>query len=286
MSDSFTLETLDADLRGLRIGLSGAIPEPGEWDGHALDWEILNAVTTLADTVFSGGGHLVHGSHPSFTPRILAQAAPYAEERGEPVATFVLSGLFAESPLARLLHDPRYLDKVLRLIVVPPVVPAGHEGHGAEDAAVRNASLTAMRERLIQEMDAMVIIGGKRWTGSEHTPGTVEELKLARDKGIPVFPLGGLGGMAKQLAEDPGNPAFAGAAEAKSAQPLGAAATDTALRAMRAPGHDQITEAFADTLAAVRPPLQADDAALVRSSRDYGRAIGIIARHLGSDGRR
>ena len=75
------------DLKGMRVGLSGAIPDTHDWaEGRAMDWEILNAVSTLADTVFRGGGILVHGSHPSFTPRIIAQAEPYATERGEPVS--------------------------------------------------------------------------------------------------------------------------------------------------------------------------------------------------------
>ncbi|MES9889888.1 MAG: hypothetical protein ABW165_02495 [Candidatus Thiodiazotropha sp.] len=202
MTNSIFSDKLDPDLRGQRVGLSGAIPETDEWAGRALDWELLNAVSTLADRVFSGGGHLVHGSHPSFTPRILAQAKPYAHERGEPVVTFVLSGLYGDSRLAQLLHDPKYHD-VLHLILVDPVILPGHEGHGAEDSVVRNASFKAMRERLIDEMDALVVIGGKRWRNSDNKPGTLEELKLARARNIPCYLLGGFGGMAADLSVQP-----------------------------------------------------------------------------------
>lgn len=204
-------EPLAHTLHGLRIGLSGAIPEQTEWAGRALDWEILNAVSTLADTVFDEGGHLVHGAHPSFTPRILAQAEPYAEERGKPVVTFVLSGLFAQEHLAKQLGQECYR-KVLELIVVDPVVPPGAEGHGAEDPRVRNESLTAMRQRLIGEIDALVVIGGKHWRGSPNTPeavkpGTAQELEMAIDRAIPCFLLGGFGGMAAELAKLPDYPA-------------------------------------------------------------------------------
>ena len=286
MSDTTLSEQLDPDLTGVRVGLSGAIPDPKEWAGRALDWEILNAVSTLADTVFSGGGVLVHGSHPSFTPRILAQATPYAEERGEPVVTFVLSGLFADSAIARQLQDPRHKD-VLRLIVVDPVIPPGHEGRGAEDPVVRNASLAAMRKRLVQEMDAMVIIGGKRWAESANKPGTAEELELARARGIPCYPLGGLGGMAKELADQPDSlmtPSVEGHAEADGTDRW-TTEKDASITVLAGGNARPFTatatrEREAATASRRRPVLSQADEALVRSTEDYGRAIGIIAKHL------
>ncbi len=296
-----------ADLGGRRIGLSGAIPDPDEWGGRALDWEILNAVSTLADTVFSGGGHLVHGSHPSFTPRILAQAEPYAEERGAPVATFLLSALFAEDPLVRLLreHEAR---GVCELVMVPAVYPPGHEGRGAGDAEVRNASLTAMRERLVEGLDLLFVIGGKRWSGSKYRPGTLEEAELAQARGIEVVPLGGLGGMAAELA--------AGLATGPDAEPIpirGSSRTpvldltfpasweggepEVSLDLLRAPGRTRgglrtfaRTRGF-DALpddagqgAAGGGARHADDT-FIRTTTDYGRAIGLVAERLARHGR-
>ncbi len=276
MNASTLSDPLDPDLRGRRIGLSGAIPEPGEWAGRALDWEILNAVTTLADTVFRGGGHLVHGAHPSFTPRILAQAEPYARERGAPVVTFVLSGLFADGLLARQLQEPRHAG-VLRLIVVDPVVPPGHEGCGAEDPAVRNASLAAMRDQLIAEMDSLVVIGGKRWIGTDNKPGTLEELELARARGIPVFPLGGLGGMAAELvalAEGRGDVHVTDVGPAvHEGSPLPVRGLD-GLKLMQTSGLTSNLPTAAD---------RADDT-FIHTSTDYGRAIGLIAKRLAATG--
>ncbi len=268
MTEFMPIDSLVPDLRGQRIGLSGAIPEPEEWAGRALDWEILNAVSTLADTVFSGGGHLVHGSHPNFTPRILTQAEPYARERGAPVVTFVLSGLYADQPLARVIreHEAR---GVCRLAVVDPVIPAGHEGAGAEDSAVRNASLAAMRERLIQEMDALVVIGGKRWAGSANKPGTLEELDLARARGIPCYLLGGLGGMAAELGalpefQEPQRSRSLTDARGASTRSIGVKGFDSA-----ALGEPEVTA------------LSPEEDEFVRVSPDYGRAIGLIAARLG-----
>lgn len=255
------LQTLDPDLTGLRVGLSGAIPEPEEWGGRALDWDILNAVTTLADTVFSSGGHLIHGSHPSFTPRILAQAEPYAKERGEPVVTLVLSGLFGDTWLARQIAAPRYRG-VLNLILVDAVAPPGHEGHGVEDPTVRNASLAAMRERLIDEMDVLVLMGGKRWTGTENKPGTLEELEIAQAHGIPTFPLGGLGGMVAQLA-----------ASRESRTTVNARGLD---------GSDSVLPISLYSLGTRTgsSSLGAEEESIILTTPDYGRAIGLIARHL------
>lgn len=269
MSNSSIPDQLDPDLRGLRVGLSGAIPETDEWAGRALDWEILNAVSTLADRVFSSGGYLVHGSHPSFTPRILAQAMPYAEERGEPVVTFVLSDLFAQTPLARQLQDRRYR-KVLRLILVPAVVPPGHEGHGAEDPEVRNASLAAMRKCLIDEMDALVVIGGKLWRTSAHKPGTVEELELARARDLPVYPLGGFGGMSAELTVQPG---FADLITSSRLN-VDLGSSDV---------HSFTTN---ETAATAREDRQLDngltaaDNEYLRTSSNYGRTIAIVSKGL------
>jgi hypothetical protein len=189
-------------LRGLRVGLSGAVPEQSEWGARALDWEILSAVSTLADAVFSDGVRLVHGSHPSFTPSILAQAEAYAHECGEAVVSFVLSALWADRHLARQLRQERY-SGVLELIVVDAIVPPGLDGQGADDPRVRNPSLTAMRWRLVEEMDALVVIGGKHWRGSDNEPGTLQELDLAIERWIPCFLLGGFKGMAAELAARP-----------------------------------------------------------------------------------
>ena len=58
-----------------------------------------------------------------------------------------------------------------------------------------------MRKRLISEMDALVVVGGKLWRGNENKPGTLQELELAMAHKIPCFLLGGFGGMAAELAD-------------------------------------------------------------------------------------
>lgn len=194
---------VDINLSGLRIGLSGAVPDQSEWGARALDWEILTFVSSFADAVFRYGGRLVHGCHPSFTPRILGLAEPYRDKRPGPLLTLVMSELWSGEHLGRQVRQGRY-HGLVELIEVDRVVPPGAAGDGASDPLVRNASLTTMRERLIAEMDALVVIGGKRWAVTSLRPGTLEELELALAKRIPTFLLGGFGGMAEDLAQRAG----------------------------------------------------------------------------------
>lgn len=194
---------VDINLSGLRIGLSGAVPDQAEWGARALDWEILKFVSTFADAVFRYGGRLVHGCHPSFTPRILGLAEPYKGTRSSPLVTFVMSELWSGEHLGSQLRQERY-QGLVELIEVDRVVPPGASGDSASDPLVRNASLTAMRQRLIAEMDVLAVIGGKRWAGTALRPGTLEELELALARKIPTFLLGGFGGMAEELARRTG----------------------------------------------------------------------------------
>lgn len=77
------------DLTGLRIWLSGAVPEveaegpdieePVEnWKGSPLDYGILGFVQEFSSLVFKLGGEIIHGCHPSFTPILLQQARRFS----------------------------------------------------------------------------------------------------------------------------------------------------------------------------------------------------------------
>ena len=78
-------------------------------------------------------------------------------------------------------------------------VPQIGEG-GPEDPEIRNLSLTEMRRRLVQKMNVMIAVGGKQHSTDKLIPGVAEELSLARQRGMPCFLVGGLGGMAASLA--------------------------------------------------------------------------------------
>ena len=81
-------------------------------------------------------------------------------------------------------------------IVVPQVGDSERDNTGAQ-----NQSLTAMRRQLVQRMNVMVAIGGKRHKTDLSIPGVAEELSLAQKRGMPCFLVGGFGGMASAVAQ-------------------------------------------------------------------------------------
>ena len=68
-------------LAGARIWLSGAVPE-AEGTSEAQRAATVDFVRRFARRVFQRGGHIVHGSHPSFTPTLLEEAKRHQEQGG------------------------------------------------------------------------------------------------------------------------------------------------------------------------------------------------------------
>ena len=72
---------------------------------------------------------------------------------------------------------------------------------GPEDVETRNQSLSAMRRVLVNSQNVTVAVGGLTHRGDGIVPGVAEEIAFAREKGIPQFLIGGLGGLTKELTE-------------------------------------------------------------------------------------
>ena len=189
---------IDVSLKGLRVGLSGAVPDRSEWSEPAQDRAVLEFVSLLSGLVFKYDGHIVHGSHPTFTPVIVHQAELHADRsRERKPATLFMSELWEKDldPTER-----EWFERVADLNIVPQV---GVGGPG--DTDTRNRSLSALRQPLVASMDVMVVVGGKQHAADGLTPGVAEELALAQERRLPCFLVGGLGGMAAELArrQDP-----------------------------------------------------------------------------------
>src|SRR6185369_15561131 len=67
-------------LLGARICITGSVPEVESVTAEQRA-AMLGFLQRLAKRVFQHGGHIVHGSHPSFTPTLLA-AAKQAQAAG------------------------------------------------------------------------------------------------------------------------------------------------------------------------------------------------------------
>jgi hypothetical protein len=180
---------LVSPLQGLRIGISGAIPDRGEWGPVAdLDQRILRFVSQLGGLLMKYGAHVVHGNHPSFTPVLTQLARRFARSEAAPL-TLLSSGFFPDTD--KTVERAR---DVARVVVTPAIATAD-----ATAAPSRSLSLTALRLELAREIDALVAIGGRLHTGSNVHPGVLEELTLARWQGVPCFVVGAVGGFAATI---------------------------------------------------------------------------------------
>lgn len=188
-----SITRLSISLEQYEIGISGAIPERAHWSEPAMDRGILEFVALLSGIVFKYGGRIVHGCHPTFTPVILRQARLQASQRQRRPLTLIMSELWAQD-LSQ--DDIASMTDVAEFIITKKI-----GDKGPEDAETRNRSLTAMRRVLVNSQNLSVAVGGLLHLGDGIIPGVAEEVAFAREKGIPQFLIGGLGGLTEKLAE-------------------------------------------------------------------------------------
>lgn len=161
-----------------RLLLLGAFPA-----GDLAREEVAPAVHAVADTWLRLGGAIVCGGHPTFVPLLTEAARAVLGDRRRDALTVFWSEFFA-APAQIAELEPH-----ARVIPVP--------GAGTKDA-----SLTAMRRRMVDEGGAAAVlaIGGRTTEGGSHQPGIEEEIRLARMAGLPVYLLGAPGGQAAVIA--------------------------------------------------------------------------------------
>jgi patatin-like phospholipase/acyl hydrolase len=178
----------EATLDGARIWLSGSVPEKEFLKDGQAD-EILKFVSDFAKQIFKRGGHIIHGSHPSFTPILLAEAKRHQEQGGRKDCL--------------ILAVSRYWSKNTELVPVDEWRKVAIVYETPEDisALAREKSLETLRNWMVARCDAIVVVGGKWWHHADGIAGIPLETSLAVERGIPCFLLGGLGGIAKSFIE-------------------------------------------------------------------------------------
>jgi len=188
-------------LQGLRVGISGAVPEEQYWKRPNQNEQILAFVGLLSDLVVKYGGRVVHGNHPAFTPIIMGRANKHFGPRADgksatahphpPPVTLVASELWP------LTWEFPLLPQVVDVIQTPRFGPGD-----VTDAETRNKSLTALRLALIGKVDIVIAVGGKLHRGTGFNPGVLEELTIARWHQVPCIIVAGYGGMAGEMDRD------------------------------------------------------------------------------------
>jgi len=177
-----------ATLAGARIWLSGAIPE-SERITESQRTAIIDFVRRFARKIFERGGHIVHGSHPSFTPTLLEEAKRYQEQGGRKDCLMLAVSRYWSK-------DPKYapIDEWRKTTIV-------YETPESSGKLAQEKSLELLRKWMVSRCDAIVVVGGKWWKVVEVRAGVPLELGLAIERGLPCFLLGGLGGAAKDFIE-------------------------------------------------------------------------------------
>lgn len=174
-------------LHGVRIWLSGAVPPDAS---EAQRNSILDFVGQFAANVFCNGGHILHGSHPSFTPTLLVEADRFIKSEGrKDCLTLVVSRHFSKATDKVPIHEWRDHCMVYE-------IPESTGDNARDD------SLVELRRWMSERCDAFVAVGGRWWQEVVGRAGVPIEAGLAIDRGLPCFLLGGLGGAAQGFVRD------------------------------------------------------------------------------------
>ena len=186
MNAHSSLSLPSPSLAGARIWLSGAVPET-EGTTEPQRAAITDFVRRFSRRVFERGGHIVHGSHPSFTPILLEEAKRYQDKGGhKDCLVLAVSRFWSKDPK----HVP--VDEWRKLVLV-------YETPEVSGERSREESLAMLRKWMASRCDAIVVVGGKWWQAVAGRAGVPLELGLAMQRGIPCFLLGGFGGAAQDF---------------------------------------------------------------------------------------
>lgn len=200
MNNSSPQELPEIRLGGVKVWLSGAVPEPQYespdisrafevWSGSFQEQSILGFVQEFSSLVFKFGGTLIHGCHPSLTPILLEQAGKFQGSTQEKHLKLAVSDYFEKGNA----QDWKRWTSKAELEIVPKT------GEGKNDL---DPSLSVLRKRMAKQCNAFVVIGGLWWKDVPGRAGIPKEFELAKEQGVPCFVLGGFGGALASYIKD------------------------------------------------------------------------------------
>lgn len=171
-------------LSGVRVHLSGSNKE--------LRADIADFVQTFATKVFSEGGSIVHGSHPSLIEPLRIAAKGFIQAGGGKEAlTLVRAKGYSTEQYTAEIEEQRTFASV-------EIVPADNTDGPAKDG------LTPMRDWMADRSDVIVCVGGAWWNINNANAGVPNELETMLELGKPGFVVAGFGGaIAGYLEEEP-----------------------------------------------------------------------------------
>jgi uncharacterized protein len=170
-------------LDGVRVWLSGSIPDEATDADRS---SMLQFISGLSRAVFREGGSIIHGSHPTFWPTLLQEAAAFQKSGGtRDCLTLAVSRHFSK-------ESAKYGIPIGDWLANSTV----HETPEVSGEHAQARSLELLREWMADRCDAVVVLGGKWWQENLRGAGVPAEFEMARERGLPCFLLGSLGGAA------------------------------------------------------------------------------------------
>lgn len=176
--------------KSMEIIISGAFPDCDEIYKQTL----IDALVLFAKVIIRGGYQLTFGAHPTFQELFFDVAKEIEPKKYKNMLNMYISKWFLEDSDER---RKEFNDKCKVFVT-----------DKKED---RLSSLSEMRKVMIQrdEVKAVICLGGKIKKNREEE-GIREEIALAREKGIPVFVVGSVGGCSAVVAKEYENNGFVG----------------------------------------------------------------------------
>lgn len=176
--------------KSMEIIISGAFPDCDEIYKQSL----TDALVLFAKVIIRGGYQLTFGAHPTFQELFFDVAKEIEPKKYKNMLNMYISKWFLEDSDER---RKEFNDKCKVFVT-----------DKKED---RLSSLSEMRKVMIQrdEVKAVICLGGKIKKNREEE-GMREEIALAREKGIPVFVVGSVGGCSAVVAKEYENNEFVG----------------------------------------------------------------------------
>lgn len=165
--------------RNKSIIISGAFPDYDEIYQASLS----EALIAYAKEIIHQGYTLIFGSHPTFQGILLEIGRIYSPCPREFIHMYMAEDFVGEYNLEQLEKEA--------------TVRISRKGENLQE------SLAVMRREMIQESNAcaMICFGGRIKTDKK-LQGVDAEIQLAREKGIPVFLSGSVGGRSSELAAE------------------------------------------------------------------------------------
>lgn len=182
-----SIDKLENPLKGIRVWLSGSIPD----DDSMSDEQKANAILfirELSREVFRNGGRIIHGAHPSITIHLIQESDDFRKNTDLKTPLTIVASRF-------------FFDKYKSEIESYSSASIFHETPAASEHEDnrRDQSLAILREWMVARADVLVAIGGKEWIEYTGRAGVNSELNLGFIKGIPCFVLGGFGGNSSSI---------------------------------------------------------------------------------------